>query len=290
MWPREWLQRLAHGRQTALAAHEQRRIVLADVAPRDQRKLRRGRRSADLTKLTRVDLFDHVGVRRADVHQQVVQLLGTRHSDLGVALQVVDHEVEPLMHLVVDDQPRRVERIREDLVERQVPGAGLGLVGHEDDDWLGRPLFELHLAHARAEAADVAREGIDQQVLASAVLLQALRNLGDLFERVPGQTMNPRTVDPFAMGHDQVDVVADAGDMKVHQRVGLAEQLVRSPEQLRMDLAVPHETADIRLDAAECDPHRSPSFGRSPRWDRCSSRITLTRARVVRPGAAGRRS
>ena len=54
------------------------------------------------------------------------------------------------MHLRVDDEPRGVERVGEDPMEGQVPGARLSLVRQEAQHGLRRPLRELELGVARA--------------------------------------------------------------------------------------------------------------------------------------------
>jgi len=50
----------------------------------------------------------------------------------------------------VDHEASRVEGVGEYLVELEVPGAGLRLVGGEHENGLAPPLLELHLGDAGA--------------------------------------------------------------------------------------------------------------------------------------------
>ena len=111
-----------------------------------------------------VDELDEPAAR-AEEHDQVVQVAGALERERLVLDDVEDLEREALVHRWIDDEPGGVERVGEHLVERQVPGAELALVGEEDDERLARPLAERDLGHPRSQAAEGAVEGLAQQIL-----------------------------------------------------------------------------------------------------------------------------
>ena len=148
-------------------------------------------------------------------------------------------------------RPGGVEGVGEHLVEGQVEGAGGGLVGHEDDDRLGRALVDLHLGRAGARAADVAGEGVGEEVLARAVELELLGELGAGDERVPGQLVDLGCVLAALVGHDQEHVVAAVGDVVIDKKAvlaGLLQVLTAEVEDVGVGCGVADEAADVGLD------------------------------------------
>ncbi len=207
------------------------------------------------------DALDAVAPGRPDEDEHVVDVLRGREDDLLVLDEVAHLEVEAAVHLGVDDEADGVEGIGEDLVERQVPGAGLGLVRHEDDHGLARPLFKLHLGDSRAEPLDVAGEGVGEEVLARAVELQLLGDFRAGHEDVPRQLVDLAAVPAGLVGNDQVQVIAHMGDVGVDEQGVSRQEVTRLGEEFRVDVAVTYETADVCLNHRKRNPlpHRSSS-------------------------------
>jgi hypothetical protein len=76
--------------------------------------------------------------------------------------QIVHLEEESVVHLGIDHETGRVERVGEDPVQGEVPGSGLGLVGEEAQHRLRRALLELDFGVSGAHASQVAGECIGQ--------------------------------------------------------------------------------------------------------------------------------
>ena len=103
-----------------------------------------------------------------------------------------------------DENRRGVEGIAEYAIYRQVKGTRLGLVHHEGDYRLGSPLCELHFRNPRPHPADVAAEGIGQEVLPCPVELELLGDLGCLFEGLPSKAVDLAVVAALLVAHDQL--------------------------------------------------------------------------------------
>ncbi len=163
----------------------------------------------------------------------------------------VDHpEAETPVHVGVDDQPHRVKGVAEDAKQGQVPGAGGGLVRHENNDRLAPALFKFQLRHPGAHALDVAGEGVRQHVLAGPIKLQAPGQLGQLHEGVPGELMDVRVLLAPAMGHDQFHVVAAVEHLTVDQKAAVHrafDDFSGQRQHFRIDGAVSHPASDVCL-------------------------------------------
>ena len=116
----------------------------------------------------------------------------------------------------VDDQADGVEGVGEHLEERQVPGPGRGLVGHENDHRLAFALHEAHFGDARSHALDVTGEGVGQHVLTGPIELHAFGQFGEVQKSIPGKLVDLDVVFAVVVGHDQLHVVADMEDLTVH--------------------------------------------------------------------------
>jgi hypothetical protein len=95
MREREWLEHLAHGGESRLAAHDHHRVVLADVAAGHERQPLRaggGRRFAELAGR---DLLAHKPRWRPDVEGEVIELLGAIDEGPLSLHEVVDLERNP---------------------------------------------------------------------------------------------------------------------------------------------------------------------------------------------------
>ena len=213
----EGFQDLAHRREARLAANDHHRVVFAHVAPGQEAQLLGRGRGGHLVVFLAINVFDEVATRGADQHQQVVHVLGAG-QDPFLVFDDVDHpEAEAPVHVGVDDQPHRVEGVAEDAEQGQVPGAGGGLVRHENNDRLALAFFKVQFRHPGAHALDVAGEGVRQHVLAGPIELQALGQLGQLHEGVPGELMDVGVFLAPVVGHDQLHVVAAVEHLTVHQ-------------------------------------------------------------------------
>src|SRR5680860_502536 len=152
---------LAHGSSTSptgkttLAAHYQYRIIFSHIAPGDQiQPIRRGHGCCHTTVLL-TNPLDDIPRLRADEHQEVIQLLRTREHNPLVLHDIMHFHLESRVHLGVYDQPRSIEGVTKDLVERKIPRAGFRLIGKKDNNRLRGPLFKLHLSRPRPHAFDV---------------------------------------------------------------------------------------------------------------------------------------
>src|SRR5699024_1151855 len=115
----------------------------------------------------------------------------------------------------------RVERVREYLVQRQIPRARLGLIGKEADDRLARPFSQLHLGIAGSHASQISGERVGKQVLARAVETELLGRTGCLLKGLPREGMQIFIVRAKVMSHDQRDVVAAMRDLPVYKQAGV---------------------------------------------------------------------
>ena len=243
---------LAHGRELSLTAHDADRVVLADVAAGDEGQALGGGDGRDLAVLG-VDGFDHVAGRRADEYQQVVHFLGQVEEDAFVLFDVMDLKAEAVVEGGGDDQASGVEGIGEHLKEREVPGAGGGLISHENDDRLGGAFHEGHFCDAWSHAAHVAGEGVRQQVLAGTVELQLLGDSGASLEHLPGQAVDFLAVHPSSVGHDELQVIAAGGhevieDLFLVQR--LLQEVLRLFQEVIVDCGMTHQATDVGFDNA----------------------------------------
>src|SRR5660397_206349 len=91
---------------------------------------------------------------------KVIQILRTREHNPLLLHYIVHLHLEPGVHLEINDQPRRVKRITEDLIEGKIPGSRLRLIRQEDYYRFRFPLFKLNLSRPRPHPLDVARECI----------------------------------------------------------------------------------------------------------------------------------
>jgi hypothetical protein len=175
----------------------------------------------------------------------------------SVLVHVHDDEAETLAHRGRQHQPRRVHRVGEGEVQRQVEGAGIGLVGGEEHERLGRAFLELHLRRGRPHAAHVAGEGVLQQVLAGAVQALILGGAGAGDEGIPRQFVDFGVAHAARVRHQDGDIVAGVADIAVEQQTlplpgnegsHRVEQALR-----RADVAA--DRADVGLDDAQGDFH-----------------------------------
>ncbi len=253
--PRPGLQDLPHGRQPGLGAHQGHGVVLPHVLPGNLRQLvgAHGGHGFPLLHLVRsgVDALDDVVPLGSDEGQEVVGLLRAVEEHPAVGLDVPHLEAEALVHGGVDDQAGGAERVREHAVDGEVEGPGLRLVHHEDGHGLRPPLLELQLRAAGTHAPHVPREGVHQQVLSGPVEAQGLGLLGALLEGEPRQLVDLGAVDPLAVGHDELQVVAAVGDIEVLQDPhgpGLLQGLLGDLLQPRVDHLVAGDAPHVRLD------------------------------------------
>ncbi len=250
----ERLQHLAHGGEVPLGADDHGRVVLAHVAPRDEGELVGAGHSADLAGVARVHLLDGVAVGRAQEDEQIVYLFRRVEGDLEVLAHVLDLECEPLVQPLADDQAGGVEGVGEHLVQGQVEGAGGGLVAHEHQEGLRRPLLDLHLRRAGAGAADVAGEGVRYEVLTGAVQLQLPGHFGARLEGVPGQLVDLLVVLAPLVGHDEEHVVAAVADVMIDEEAALPRPLHLLAAEIE-DLRVRSRVADVAADVSLDDAH-----------------------------------
>src|SRR3990172_7087304 len=189
----------------------------------------------------RPDGLDHVALRVAQERGNVVHVFRRVQLDDAVAFGVVhvhDEEAEALRHLGRKDEPGRVHHVAEGEVERQVEGAGVGLVGGEEKEGLVGALIELDLGDLRAHAAHVAAESVFQEVLPGAVEALELGLFGPGHEGVPGELVDLRVAHAGGGGHGDSDVAAGVADEMVNQQPGALlggvlgdrfDQLARGP-------------------------------------------------------------
>ena len=220
---RERRQDFAGRREVHLHAHQHDRVVLARVLAGDVVQARGRHRRRLLAGRARPDRFDDVALGIAQERGDVVEILGRVEFDDAVAVGAVhvhDHEAEAAAQVGRQDQPRRVHRVGEGEVERQVVGAGIGLVGGEEEEGLVRAFVELDLGDRRAHAVHVAGERVLEQVLAGAVQTLLLGHCGRRHERVPGELVHFRVAAAARMRHQDRDVVAGVRDAAVDEQAG----------------------------------------------------------------------
>jgi len=133
----------------------------------------------------------------------------------------MDFEDEPAMHVRVDDKAGSIERVGKHLVEEEVPGPRLGLVGHEHEDWIGTAFLKLHLRDARPHPFHVAGERVGEHVLAGTIEFHLPGHFGAFHEDLPGKGMDLLVVLPPGMGHDQLGIVPAVRDKGVDQELPL---------------------------------------------------------------------
>src|SRR4030067_330282 len=97
---------------------------------------------------------------------------------------------------------------------------GVGAAHERETRLCGPPLYPPP-RRAGAGTADVAGEGVRDQVLAGAVQLELARHLSALLEGVPGQLVDLLVVLPPLVGHDQEHVVAAVADVMVDEEPAL---------------------------------------------------------------------
>ena len=237
---------LADRRESALRPDDHNRVVLPHIAAGHQVQPL-GARGCRNRAVLLPDVLDHVAARCSDVGEEAVGLFGRVEEDPALLHDVVDLEGEPLVHRRVDDEAGRAEGVGEDPVEEVVPRPGLGLIGHEDQDRIGTPLFKLHLSDTGPHPFDVAAERISEQVLAGTVEFHLFRDPGTFHEDVPRQFVDLFVVLALCVRHDQLEVITTVGDVRVDD--GAALCLFEPPgghlEELRVGAGVPRKTADI---------------------------------------------
>lgn len=120
----------------------------------------------------------------------------------------------------------------------------------------GAKLLEGHLGGSGSGSLDVAGEGVGQDVLSGGVELHGLGDAGGLLEALPGGAVDVLVALALVVGHEQVDVVADAGDVEVLDGPGLLGVLQDVPgglEHLGVGSRVSDDGSDVGLDYRNSD-------------------------------------
>src|SRR3990170_2638913 len=253
--PRPRLEDLAHPREPVLRAHDPHGVVLPDVFPSDLGQLvgRDARDGLVLRHLVRprIDPLNHEPALCPDEREQVVHLLGAVQVDPPVLLDVPHLEPETHVHRRVDHEAGAAERIPEQAVDGEVERSRFRLVHHEDRDGLRRAFDHLDLRAPGSHAADVAGEGVDEEVLPRAVQLELLRDLRALHKGEPGGLVDLRVVHAFCVRHYELEVVADVRDVEVLNHAEGERLLQRGPrsvEQPRVHDLMTRDAPDVGLD------------------------------------------
>jgi hypothetical protein len=160
-----------------------------------------------------------------------------------------------LVHLRVDHQARRVERVPEHAVQRQVPGSGLGLVREEAEHRLGRPFLELDLRVPGTHPAQIPGERVREDVLPGAVEAELSRQLGRPLEDVPRERVDLVGVDAVPMRHQQVQIIAARARLAVDQQIAdrARKRVLGQREHVRMHGRMADEPARVGLDDAQSE-------------------------------------
>ncbi len=159
----------------------------------------------------------------------------------------MDLEDEPLVHRGVDDETGCAEGVSEHLVEVVIPRAGFGLVGHEDQDRVRTPFLKLHLGDTGPHTLDVAAERIGEQILACTIEFHLLCDVRTFHEDVPCEFVDLFVILALRVRHDQLEVVAAVGDVRVDDSAALCflEHPGGHLEELRVGAGVPGITSYI---------------------------------------------
>ena len=104
------------------------------------------------------------------------------------------------------------------MIQRQVPCAGSGLVGHKYDHRLSFALINDHLGHAGALSFHIAGKSVGKQILAGAVKFQFLCNSGAANKCVPGQFVDFPVIGAVNMRHYELQVVTAFSYMVVYEK------------------------------------------------------------------------
>jgi hypothetical protein len=118
-----------------------------------------------------------------------------------------------------------------------------------------RVALEFDFGHGRPGAANVARGGVDEQILAGAIeaALAGLFRGGE--ERVPGEAVDIACGNAVAMAHDQGDVIAGIGDRAVDEQLAyrLGHAGAHHIEHGLRGFRVTTNRADVGLDDGQGD-------------------------------------
>jgi hypothetical protein len=159
--------------------------------------------------------------------------------------------------MFIDNEAGSVERVCEDLVEKEVPGTRFGLVCHENEHRVRRPLLKFHLGNAGAHSPDIPAECCGKHILAGPIEFHTLGNFRAFQKDIPRKPVDLFIVYAMGMGHDQFEIIAAVRDKGIDQEFTLfiLEQFVRLLEELGVGAGVSGKTAHIRLN------HRNGGLG-----------------------------
>src|SRR5216117_3315018 len=137
----------------------------------------------------------------------------------------------------------------------------LGFVRGENHQRFVRTLVELHLRGPGAQSADVAGEGVFQQVLARAVQPLSFGHIGGGPEGVPGELMHRGMILAPRVGHEDGDVVSGMVHESVDEQSPTlpAHAVAHDGQHIRAGNGMAADGANVGLDDAHRDPHASAS-------------------------------
>ena len=206
---------LSDGGESALCPADADGVVLSDVPSGGHVELVGGYDAGGSETCPAVDPLDGVSGGVSQKAEDAEGLLGGGHDDLLVVHDILDLDVESHLGPLVDDEAGGGEGVEEDPGEDGRVCGRLGLVGHEEHEGLGRPLLEGHLRGTGSRSLDVSGEGVGEDVLSGGVEVHGFGDLGGLLEALPCGGVDLFVALALVVGHVEVDVVADAGDVEV---------------------------------------------------------------------------
>ena len=211
----EGLEVLSDGGESALCTADTDGVVLSDVLSCGQVELVGGDDGSWTDSVPGVDPLDGVSGGVSQEGQDAPCLFGCGHYDLLVVHDVLDLDVESLLGPGIDYESGGGEGFQEDTGQGHGVRGGLGLVRDEEHQGLGSPLLEGHLGGTGSGSLDVSGEGIGEDVLSCGVQLHGLGDLGGLLEALPCGSVDVLVVLSLVVGHEEVDVVSDTGDVEI---------------------------------------------------------------------------
>ena len=117
-----------------------------------------------------------------------------------------------------------------------------------------RVALELDLGHAGAGSANVARRGVDEEILPCAVTALLLRDRGRGQEDLPGELVHRVGARAMHVAHEERDVVASVGNEAVDEKVaaGGGHATPRLSHHPLGGPGVSPNASDIRFDGGKC--------------------------------------
>ncbi len=164
-----------------------------------------------------VDFLDCVATRASKESQHIIRFLWGLHVDETgyIFHDILNDEIETIVQVWINHKSSGVERICVDFVDREIECTRFGLVSHEDGNWFRFSFFKHHLSRTWTHALYISAEGVSKHILSSCIDFLLTGKLSTLHEGVPSQLVNILGTFTFVVSHNQFEVVASVGNVKV---------------------------------------------------------------------------